>query len=431
MTDRVACPALLVCAPASGQGKTSVAAALARLHSRNGLRVRCFKTGPDFIDPTILAKASGRPVCNLDTWIMGVEHCRGLLYQAAGSADLLIVEGVMGLFDGEPSSADLAEAFGLPIAPVIDASAMAQTFAAVLHGLATFRPSLRLAGAVANRVGSAYHGELLRAAVPKNLALACLPRLAEAVLPGRHLGLQLAEEIADIDRHLDVWADSLAGSWLAELPPPVYFSKPAAQPAPAELLAGKTIAVARDRAFCFLYPQNLDCLERLGAHLTFFSPLADRHLAAADAVYLPGGYPELYGAQLAANLSLKADLQRHAGQGKPVLAECGGMLYALESLIDCDGRTWPMLGLLPGTARMGARVAAIGSQAALCQGVEIRGHSFHYSTAEVGIKPWTIALTPDGRAGEAVYRHGALTASYLHFYFPSAPEWLAACFLLT
>jgi len=431
MTDGVVCPALLVCAPASGQGKTSVAAALARFHSRNGLRVRCFKTGPDFIDPTIMARASGRPVCNLDTWIMGEEHCRGLLYEAAGSADLLIVEGVMGLFDGEPSSADLAEAFGLPIAPVIDASAMAQTFAAVLHGLATFRPSLRLAGAVANRLGSAYHGELLRAAVPGATALACLPRLTEAALPGRHLGLQLAEEIVDIDRHLDSWADTLEGTWLAKLPPPVHFSAPAAQPRPAECLAGKTIAVARDRAFCFLYQQNLDCLESLGARLAFFSPLADRCLPAADAVYLPGGYPELYGAQLAANLSLKADLRHHAEQGKPVLAECGGMLYALESLIDCDGSAWPMLGLLPGTARMGTSVAAIGSQAAVCDGFEIRGHSFHYSTAEVGIKPFTVALKPDGRAGEAVYRHGALTASYLHFYFPSAPEWLTACLALS
>lgn len=428
-THRIACPAMLVTAPASGHGKTSTTAALARHHRRNGLKVRCFKTGPDFIDPTLLAKASGQAVYNLDSWIMGVEHCRALLYQAAAEADLILVEGVMGLFDGEPSSADLAELFGLPILPVIDASAMAQTFAAVLHGLATFRPALRVAGAVANRVASPHHGELLRIGLPDGMQLACLPRQTQASLPSRHLGLQLAEEIEDIDQRLDLLADGIAGTWLARLPEAVVFAAPERASRPEALLHGLTIAVARDPAFCFLYEQNLNCLRELGAELAFFSPLRDARLSAADAVYLPGGYPELYGATLAGNHTLKADLQNHVAQGKPLLAECGGMLYALETLHDGDSNSHAMLGLLPGSATLRDKLAALGSQQVHLDGRIIRGHTFHYSTANVLQPAFAGAQTPDGRSGEAVYRKGSVTASYLHFYFPSEPQTIANWFL--
>ncbi len=428
MTANASCPALLITAPASGHGKTSLTAALAYHHRRNGLKVHCFKTGPDFIDPTILAQASGHAVYNLDSWIMGTEHCRNLLYAAATQADLILVEGVMGLFDGNPSSADLAELFGLPILPVIDASSMAQTFAAVLHGLATFRPSLRVAGAVANRVASPRHAELLHTGLAEGLPLACLPR-NRLSMPARHLGLQLAAEIADIDRHLEQLADGIQTTWLAQLPPAVSFA--AAQPSAytEPLLQGLTIAVARDLAFCFLYEQNLECLRALGAELAFFSPLRDTRLPPADAVYLPGGYPELYGETLAANLGMKADLQSHMRQGKPLLAECGGMLYALENLRDDSGRKHAMLGLLPGIATLQGKLAAIGSQQVELAGGTVRGHTFHYSTAEVALPALAIAQTPEGRTGEAVYRMGPVTASYLHFYFPSAPRLIAEWFL--
>jgi cobyrinic acid a,c-diamide synthase len=424
------CPALLITAPASGHGKTSVTAGIARLYSRQGLKVRCFKTGPDFIDPTILAKASGQAVYNLDSWIMGSEHCQQLLYEAASQSDLILVEGVMGLFDGDPSSADLAELFGLPIVPVIDASAMAQTFAAILHGLSSFRSSLKVLGSVANRVASPRHAELLKMNVQENMPLAILKRNADVSLPSRHLGLQLAEEISGIDQQLDLLADALSETWLAKLPEPVKFSIPKNKPqTPAALLQNTTIAVARDRAFCFLYEQNLNCLRMLGANLVFFSPLEDKHLPEVDAIYLPGGYPELYAKQLAENLTLKRDIVDHAAKSKPILAECGGMLFLSEALVDSTGEQHKMLNIIPSIVTMKTKLTAIGSQQVLIDQQEIRGHTFHYSSLENSMPIFSQAKYADGRIGEAVYRLNRVTASYLHLYFPSNQKLTAELFL--
>lgn len=422
------CPALLICAPASGHGKTSVTAALARHHRSQGRRVRCFKAGPDFIDPTVLVQASGEPVYNLDPWIMGVEHCRELLYDAAGSADLLLVEGAMGLFDGDPSAADLAALFGLPLLPVIDAAGMAQTFGAVLHGLASYRPGLRVAAAVANRVASPRHGELLTRGVPAQWPLTLLSRCPDAELPARHLGLQLAAEITDLDTRLDRLAAAIAGTPAAELPPAVAF-EPAGLEPPERWLEDVTIAVAFDQAFCFLYQANLEWLQRMGARLQMFSPLADETLPAADALYLPGGYPELYAAQLADNVGLHAAIRDHVAAEKPLLAECGGMLYLADTLEDFDGERHLMLDLLPAAATMGRRLAALGPQQVEIDGEIIRGHTFHYSSLATKLTPAWRASTPEGGEGEAVYCAGSITASYVHWYFPSSPrliaDWLA------
>lgn len=419
------CPALLVSAPASGHGKTSVTAALARHHRREGRRVRCFKAGPDFIDPTILLQASGQPVYNLDGWIMGDDHCRRLLWDAAGDADLILVEGVMGLHDGTPSSADLALRFDLPVLPVIDAAAMAQTFGAVVHGLASYRAGLRLGGAVANRVASARHAELLRQGLSAGLPLTTLAPQPRAALPERHLGLQLADEIHDLDARLDLLADAIAATPLAALPPAVAFAAPAESAPPEPLLDGLTIAVACDRAFCFLYQANLEWLQRLGARLVVFSPLDDDDLPDADALYLPGGYPELYADQLAENAPMREAILDHVDAGLPLLAECGGMLYLADTLRDLDGREHELLGLLPARATMGERLAAIGSQQLALPEGTVRGHTFHYSSLETALAPAWSAVTQDGRPGEAVYRLGSVVASYLHWYFPSNPALIA------
>lgn len=427
----VECPAVLITAPGSGHGKTSITAALARYHRRNGLRVRCFKTGPDFIDPTVLVQASGQPVYNLDTWIMGADHCRQLLFDAAGSCDLILVEGVMGLYDGDPSSADLARLFGLPVLPVIDASAMAQTFAAVLHGLRTFRGKggadrkLACAGVVANRVGSARHAELLRAALPSGMPFTALRRDGDMALPERHLGLQLAMEIGDLDARLDRLADLIEGTSLMALPAPVAFGAPAAAPVVERSLPDVTVAVAFDQAFCFLYQANLEWLQRMGARLQFFSPLSDAALPAADALYLPGGYPELHAAALADNEAMQAAIRAFAASHKPLLAECGGMLYLADTLIDMEGEKHALSGLLPATATMGDRLAALGPQEAVIDGRVIRGHTFHYSSFATDLAPAWRAHAPDGRDGEAVYRHGSIIASYMHWYFPSNPSLIA------
>ncbi|HUE93982.1 cobyrinate a,c-diamide synthase [Pseudomonas sp.] len=424
------CPALLIAAPASGQGKTTVTAALARLHTRQGKRVRVFKCGPDFLDPMVLAQASGAPVYQLDLWMVGEVESRRLLWQAAGEADLILIEGVMGLFDGTPSAADLARHFGVQVLAVIDGSAMAQTFGAMAHGLATFQPDLPFAGVLGNRVGSTRHGEILRDALPASIRwYGALPRSAEVQLPSRHLGLIQAGELADLDARLDAAADALAISADVALPPPVSFAAP--EPAsPARLLDGVRIGVARDSAFAFLYQANLDLLEELGAKLQFFSPLSDSQLPVVDSLYLPGGYPELHLEQLSANQAMAQAIRAHHAAGKPIHAECGGMLYLLEQLTDQQGASAAMLGLLPGQASLQPRLVALALQQVELPEGSLRGHTFHHSALSSALEPIARGECPNyRRTAEAVYRIGRLTASYIHFYLPSAPRAAAALFL--
>ncbi|MEW6165849.1 MAG: cobyrinate a,c-diamide synthase [Pseudomonadota bacterium] len=444
----VATPALLVAAPASGHGKTTVVAALARLHTRLGRKVRVFKCGPDFLDPQIHALASGHSCENIDFRMCGEEDARWRLARAAREADLILVEGVMGLHDGEPSSAELARRLGLPILLVIDASAMAGSFGAVAWGLKNYRDGAPITHAIANRVGSEYHAELCRATLPADIAWAgALPRDAEAALPERHLGLLPAAEIADLDQRIGRMADLLAATPAAALPPPVDFAVPPGLTSPqgagrhevavpsaardsalpntfSGLLEGRVIAVARDAAFCFLYPANLECLAQLGARLVFFSPLADAALPECDAVWLPGGYPELHGPVLAANAGMRAALAAHVDAGKPLLAECGGMMACFDSL-----DATPMFGLLPGVVRMQKKLAGLGMLEAELPEGKLAGHTFHYSTVETALEPVAQATKTTGRGGEAIWRRKRLTASYMHFYFPSNPEATARLFL--
>ncbi|GLU34950.1 cobyrinate a,c-diamide synthase [Trinickia caryophylli] len=424
-----ACPALLIGAPASGQGKTTITAGLARLHRRQGRRVRVFKAGPDFLDPTILSRASGAPVLSLDLWMVGDEACRALLAQAACEADVILIEGVMGLFDGTPSSADIAAAFRVPVAAVISAKAMAQTFGALAFGLARYRDDVPFHGVLANHVASPLHARMLVESLPADLRwLGHVAASDEMALPARHLGLHGADEIANLDARLDCAADALAQTALAELPAPVAFAS-AQTPTVAASLAGTHIAVARDAAFSFIYPANLALLEALGASISFFSPLADEALPDADALYLPGGYPELHAAALARCERTGASIREHAASGKPIVAECGGMLYLLEKLTDAQGATAPMLGLLPGHATMQARLAALGMQQLDTRHGSLRGHTFHYSRISTPLEPIARATRPSSSApGEAVFRHGSIFATYMHGYWPSNPELAAALF---
>ena len=423
----VRCPALLVAAPASGQGKTTVTAALARWHRQAGRRVRVFKCGPDFLDPQILAVASGQPVFNLDLGMMAGEEVAWRLADAARTSDLILVEGVMGLVDGRPSAADIAERFRLPILAVIDGSAMAQTFGALAHGLASYRPGLPFAGALANRVGSPGHGAMLAESLPAGMTwFGALPR-NEAALPERHLGLFTAREIPDLDVRLDRLAAALGAATTLDLPAPVSFPD-LVPPKPPRLLAGRRIAVARDAAFAFLYPANLETLSDLGAELRFFSPLAGDAVPECEALWLPGGYPELHGPALGANPGFFPSLRAHHEAGRPILAECGGMMSLFGAVVDGAGAVHPFAGLLPGRATLQPRLAALGLQRAnFDQGV-LTGHTFHYSRSETSCPVWRQAAYPDGRQGEAIYRSRGLTASYMHFYFPSSPAATAALF---
>ncbi len=418
---------LLVAAIASGQGKTTITAALARRLRRMGQRVHVFKCGPDFIDPMVLEHASRAKVHTLDLWMVGLEQSRQRLARAAREADVVLVEGVMGLYDGDPSAADLARAFDLPVLAVIDASAMAQTAGAVVLGLRDYGP-VRMAGVVANRVASEGHARMVAASLRDIPLLATLPKQARR-LPERHLGLVVPGEVADIDAILDELADQLQldeAQWNALVPQLPDEALPEEPVAP--LLSGITVAIARDAAFCFLYPANVDTLEALGARILWFSPLADEPVPEdADAVYLPGGYPELHGEALARAGRWRESIRAAHAAGLPILAECGGMMVLAESLADKEGRDWPMAGLLPGRVLMQQRLAGLGSQGLATNAGQMRGHTFHYSRLETPLAPaaWTVKH-PSGAQGEAVYRVGSLTASYFHAFFASNPAAVAS-----
>lgn len=423
------CPALLVSAPASGQGKTLATAALARRHRDLGRRVRVFKCGPDFLDPMILERACGAPVLNLDLFMGGEAHCRALLHEAARKADLILVEGVMGLFDGDPSAADLAARFGLPVMAVINGSAMAQSFGALAHGLATYRSDIRLSSVLANRIGGKRHADMLRESVKGEIRWLGALRYGEEIgLPERHLGLVQAAEIEDLDRRI-ACAAALLPVEANCLPGPVVFAAPSTNEiAPARLLEGIQIAVARDSAFAFLYPANTALLEAMGARLSYFSPLADGAVPPCDAIWLPGGYPELHIERLSQNAAMIASLRQHHEAQTPILAECGGMLYCAETLDNGQGTSARMVGLLPGKAAMRNKLGALGLQEMETPAGTVRGHTFHYSQFASDMRPECVATNPNGGAGENLYRQGSLTASYVHFYFPSNPLVIAMMF---
>ena len=435
---------MLITAAASGQGKTTVTAALARLHARQGRRVRVFKCGPDFLDPFWHQIASGAPVHQLDLWMTGEQDARARLHAAAQEADLILVEGVMGLFDGTPSAADLAERLGLPVLAVVDASAMAGTFGALALGLQHYRPGLRWAGVLANRVASERHAQLLQEGLrtPEHwlgaLVRVSVDQAAKGLLPERHLGLVTAQELADRMERLDAAADALAATPLGRMTLQdwqrwaVDFSAPEAEADIPPLLAGRTVAVARDAAFCFIYEANIDCLRRLGAQVVFFSPLQDAALPPCDALWLPGGYPELHVERLAANQSLRASLAAHVAGGKPVWAECGGMMALCDAITLADGTRHAAWGLLPGEVRMQRRLAALGPQQLDLQGSDaqgevLRGHTFHYSTldSDAAVRTRTTRPADVPGAGEEVYRHGSIHASYFHAWFASSPASVA------
>jgi cobyrinic acid a,c-diamide synthase len=436
------CPAILVAAPASGQGKTTVACALARLHTRQGRRVRVFKCGPDFLDPYWLTLASGAPVHQLDLWMTGEADCAQRLHAAAQEADLIIVEGVMGLFDGEPSAADLAQRFGLPVLAVIDASAMAGTFGALAWGLQHYREGLRFAGVLANRVASPGHAAMLEGGLRDAAQWqGALMRSEAFTLPERHLGLVMSDELGDAVPRLDAAADALANTPLGQMRAEdlqawaVTFEAPDSpeKSFPFGALQDKIIAVARDAAFCFLYAANLDCLQALGARLAYFSPLADSALPACDALWLPGGYPELHAETLAANSAMKTSIASHVQAGKPVWAECGGMMALFDQLTTVEGTSYPMWGVLPGSVTLQKRLAALGPQQLEVAGGILRGHAFHYSTCVTPLQAAARTQAAPGRKlrgeGEALYEVGSVKASYFHAWFASNPLAVAGLFL--
>lgn len=419
-------PRIAVAAPHSGAGKTTVATALMAAFTRRGLRVQPFKVGPDFIDPGFHDAACGRKGCNLDGWMLSRAANLELFARASEGADLAVIEGVMGLFDGRDASgesgstSEMAKWLGAPVVLVVDASAMARSAAAVVRGFEEFDGDLDVAAVLFNRVGGEKHGDLLREAVSRWCRAKMLGALCaneKIALPSRHLGLTLAAESLspEILAEMAAWVESqvdldalfaLARERSGALDIPV--SKRIVQAGPRV-----PIGVARDAAFCFYYQDNLDLLCESGAEIVEFSPITDRHLpAGVRGLYLGGGYPELHAAKLAQNASMIAAIREFARSGAPVYAECGGFMYLTEAIVDASGAEFQMVGLFPTRARMQPRLAALRYLEA---DDGLRGHEFRYSKIDP-LPPEFSCCWNEG------YRAGSVLAGYAHLHFRSSPE---------
>lgn len=426
------CVALLISAPASGHGKTLITAALAKHFRQKGLRTRVFKVGPDFLDPMILQHVTQTPVYNIDLWMVGESQCQHLLHEAAKQSDLILIECNMGLYDGTPCCADLAHAFSIPIQLVIDAKGMAQSFGAIVKGLATYQDNIKLNGVIANNVGSASHGQLLQDSLQDSIKFCgYLPRSKEMSIPSRHLGLLQAAEIDDLEDRIEIAAQYVAKQLNIVLPKAIAF--PSAEQAikipQKRPLQGVSIGVARDNAFSFIYPANIDLLTELGAQIRYFSPLNDHQLPDVHGLWLPGGYPECYGEDLSKNRAMAHAIREHFHNNLPILAECGGMLYLCDTLTDSKNNIYEMLGVLPAHVIMHQHCIGIGLQTAVLPEGQIRGHTFHHSQLNTSLNPIEHARKQHTQAdGEAIYRIKRLTASYMHFYFPSNPLVLTKLF---
>ncbi|MBF0293813.1 MAG: cobyrinate a,c-diamide synthase [Magnetococcales bacterium] len=420
-------PGFIIAATHSHAGKTTLTLAVMAALREAGRRVVPFKAGPDFIDPMWHAAFCGLPSWNLDTCMVGEEECRALVATRAPQGSVVVVEGVMGLYDGKGgigatgSTADLARVLGLPVILVVDARGMAGSIAPLVAGFAGFARGFTLAGVLANRVGSPRHAEMLAGALQEAglpPLLGWLGNTPSIGLGERHLGLLLPEDQAppaasDLCRALTLDRDGLLFLARPVIPTPACGSSP-------RLLTGRTIAVARDLAHCFLYPANLAWLEEMGARIVFFSPLAGDPLPACDAAWLPGGYPELHAAQLSASPTWR-DVRRAVAQDLPILAECGGMMALGSSLTLLDGVSWPMADILPIHTRMTPRLAGLGYRR---DRSGVRGHEFHHSVRDPS--PLPPAFQPE--SGDAGVRMHNLRASYIHWYFPSQPATCAAWF---
>jgi cobyrinic acid a,c-diamide synthase len=434
---------LVVAGTASGVGKTSITLGLLEACARRGLRAQAFKVGPDFIDPAFHALVTGRPSYNLDGWMCGRAGVVDTVARHAAAVDVAVVEGVMGCFDGvdgtgeHGSTAQVARWLGLPVVLVLDASAQARSAAAVVLGFERFDPQVRLAAVIANRVGGARHAGWVRDAVHAACGaemLGAIPHDAELALPERHLGLVTAVEgpltpalrarLADtVERCVDV-------DRLLALAVPLPAAAPAAAP-PADR-ARVRIGVARDLAFQFYYAENLDLLAQMGAELVFWSPLADAGVPDVDGLYLGGGYPELHARALAGNARVRAAVRRFADAGRPVYAECGGLMFLAESLEDEAGVAHPMVGVLPARVSMRPRRMTLGYAEVALEadtplgraGAVGRGQEFHFSTL-AGV-PDSVARvyrrrTAHGTADAEGYLVGRTLMSYLHLHWGASP----------
>ena len=430
-----AAPTCVIVGTSSGSGKTTVTLGLMAALRQRGLTVQPFKVGPDFIDPGLHQLVTGRVSHNLDLWMCGEEFTRATLARHGTGSHINVIEGVMGMFDGGiSSSANLAACLDLPTILVLDVRSMAESAAALVLGFESLMPAAAPVAVILNRVASPRHLQLVSEAITRHCRaeiLGSLPRQLEFSIPSRHLGLLTGDESPLAPEALNTLAETVArGIDLDRLLALCRRPRPeaaATRPLPARLCR---IGVARDRAFCFYYQENLDLLAEAGAELVFFSPMSAAHLPAGlDGLYLGGGYPELYARELSTNHSLLTDIRAFAAGNRPIYGECGGFMYLCQGITDQDGVFFPMAGIFPARTRMGGTRAALGyreatTRVASCFGpadTVLRGHEFHYSHIEAMPddveRVYTLA-----QGGDEGYRIGRVLGGYLHLHFGFSPQ---------
>lgn len=438
-------PRLVIAATQSGSGKTTLVTGILAAFRAQGLRVQSYKVGPDYIDPGYHALASGLPAHNLDTWLMSPERLKEIFARTAKDADLALIEGVMGLYDGGrkgvSSTAEIAKLLDAPVLLVVDAKSMGDSAAAIALGFRCYDLEVKLAGVLLNRLGSDTHETMIREAMAKidMPVLGAMRRDDSLKMPERHLGLLPVEEneesgvVKKMGEKAAQSVDLAAIRELAAAAPPLALSeKPRFG---ARRVAPKVrLAVARDEAFSFYYPESLEVLESFGAEILFFSPLKDAVLPEVDGILLGGGFPEMFAEELMANVSMRGSLREAGEAGVPIYAECGGYMYLMEKLVAFDGRSYEMVGLIPSAVQMNRRLQMVGYvEAELCtdavlgpKGRKLRGHEFHFSTEtaseESAQRAFIFTRMRNGARYAAGYANGTLLGSYLHLHFAGCPE---------
>ncbi|MBD0380690.1 cobyrinate a,c-diamide synthase [Paenibacillus sedimenti] len=449
---------IVIAGTGSGVGKTTLTIGLMAALQQRGIVVQGFKCGPDYIDPTYHTAVTGRASRNLDSWMVGREAVEEIYHRGCQGADISIIEGVMGMFDGknslsdEGSTADISRILSAPVLLVVNIASMARSAAAIVKGFQQFGLGDRIAGVIANRAGSEGHYKMVKQAIEQECGIPVigyLPRDMDIELPERHLGLvpsvergemqpffdKLAERVTayiDLDKILELAAcDELQSI-------PSLFSTNA-----TSVSKRVKIAVAKDAAFHFYYPENLELLEAGGAEIIYFSPLAGEEVpAGADGLYIGGGFPEEFAERLAAQEQVKMSIRRRISEGIPTLAECGGFMYLTEYIADTSGNIFSMVGIIPGHVTMQQKLAALGYREVegtagnflLSRNVKARGHEFHYSTfqANEGVE-LEAAFQTKGRFGTKAegFTSSNVAAGYTHLHFASqssiVPIWIDAC----
>ncbi len=447
-------PRILIAGTHSGVGKTSATAGLCLALQELGLKPQPFKAGPDYIDPGYLTRAAGRPCRNLDTWLVPRPSLTQLFQRACKGADLAVIEGVMGLYDGigpvgeHGSTAELAKMLNCPVLLVIDAGAVSRSAAAIVRGFVELDRQVQIAGCIVNRLSGPGHYRLVKEAIERLAhvpVVGWLPREDRFHLPERHLGLLPSQENRAWQAVLSALKGKIRELWdldavlrIARKAEPVSAqSNPfVLRPTGSVRTARIPIGVALDEAFHFYYPENLELLEELGAEVVPFSPLRDRQLPrGVAALYLGGGFPEEFAPELSRNRSLHQQIRERVGGGLPAYAECGGLMVLARSLSTARGRRYPMVGLVPADVQMTDRLQNFGYQEVRARkgsflarvGERARGHEFHHSVLRQAPGSATAAYQAEARHGGRPrlegYARGSLLASYIHLHFWNKPRW--------